>query len=480
MPNEAKSYDLIIIGGGPAGIAAASEAISLKKTVALVDCHHELGGAGFNSGTVPSKSLREAALAMSGLKNRNLAGVELSLRKDSAISDFLGRNQNVRALFNHGLKTAIESRLNKVLFGQATFVDAHTVSVAAPPGQGADAKPFVLRAEHILIATGSSPVLPEVFTYGNGRIYDSATIPQLDRVPKTLAIIGAGVIGSEYGCTFTELGSTVHIIDERDALLPFLDAEISAALKIAMARAGVNFHWKETVQKCELLPSGETRLTLTSGLLLNVGAVLVAVGRKSNTEGLGLAVVGVKTGELGIIPVDSHYRSNVSHILAAGDVIGFPALASTSMEQARRAVASAFGQAVSATSPLLPNGIYTIPEVSMVGETEESLIKEGVDYVVGRARYMDNARGQSIGDKAGFLKLLVRRDTMQLLGVHVIGEQATELIHIGLMAMQDNSPVNRFVDTCFNIPTLGALYKAAAQDAVQQIGESELGLPSFY
>ena len=475
MPNEPKSYDLVIIGGGPAGIAAASTAISLNKTVALVDSHHELGGAGFNSGTVPSKALREAALAMSGLKNRNLSGVELNLRKDSTISDFLGRNQNVRALFNHGLKAAIESRLNKVLFGAATFVDAQTVGVAV-----SGKEPFFLRGEHILIATGSSPVLPGVFTQGSGKIYDSATIPKLDRVPKTMAIIGAGVIGSEYGCTFTALGSTVHIIDERENLLPFLDGEVSAALTIAMARSGVNFHWKQTVQQCELLPSGETKVTLTSGFSLNVDAVLVATGRKSNTEGLNLAAIGVKTGEWGIIPVDAHYRTNLPHILAAGDVIGFPALASTSMEQARRAVSGAFGQAVSSASPLLPNGIYTIPEVSMVGETEESLIKEGVDYVVGRARYTDNARGQSIGDKAGVLKLLVRRDSMQILGVHIIGEQAAELIHIGLMAMQDNSPVNRFVDTCFNIPTLGALYKAAAQDAVQQIGESELGLPSFY
>jgi len=482
MPNETNKYDLVVIGGGPAGITAAATATALNKTVAMVDSHHELGGAGFNAGTIPSKSLREAALAVSGLKSRNLAGVEFTLRPDAAISDFLGRNQTVRAIFNQAFETGLESKLAQVFHGNATFVDSHTVSVvpiAGKDGQPADKEPVLLYGENILVATGSSPVRPKLFPFNVGKIYDSDTIPKLQRVPKTMAAIGAGVIGSEYGCTFTALGTKVHLIDVSDKLLPFLDAEVSQALTTSMERAGVTFHWKESVQQCEVLPSGKVKLSLSSGASLNVDAVLVATGRKGNTDTLGLASAGVKTGELGVIRVDGQYRTNVPHIFAAGDVIGFPALASTSIEQARRAVMCALGLAVNALSPLLPNGIYTIPEVSMVGETEESLQKEHIDYVVGRARYADNARGQLIGDKDGFLKLLVRRETMQLVGVHAMGEQATELIHIGLMAMRTGSSVLIFSDTCFNIPTLGALYKTAALDAIRQIGDSELGVPSF-
>jgi NAD(P) transhydrogenase len=482
MPHEIQNYDLVILGGGPAGITAAATATAQKKTVAVVDSHHELGGAGFHGGTIPSKALRETALAMSGLKTRNLSGVDLTLRPGMSVSDLLSREQSIRALFNHAFQTGVESKLAKVFTGQATFVDPHTVSVAALPGKDPEAarpQPVLLHGEHILIATGSSPILPEIFPYGAGKIYDSETITKLSGVPKTMAAIGAGVIGSEYGCTFAALGTKVHILDVRDKLLPFLDAEVSRALTGAMERAGVTFHWKESVWECEVLPSGEVKLSLSSGATLTVDMVLVATGRKGNTETLNLAAAGVKTGEFGVIPVDHQFRTNVPHIFAAGDVVGFPALASTSMEQARRAVACALGLAVGDHLPLLPNGIYTIPEVSMVGETEESLQKEHVDYVVGHALYSDNARGQLIGDKDGFLKLLVRRDTMQLLGVHALGEQATELIHLGLMAMQNGSTVLAFNDTCFNVPTLSALYKTAALDALRKIGASELGVPSF-
>jgi len=483
MPNETKSYDLIIIGGGPAGITAAVTATAQNKTVAMVDCHHEVGGAGFNSGTLPSKALRETALAMSGLKTRNLAGVELTLHREAAISDLVSREQNVRALFNQAVQAGLESHLAEIFLGNATFVDPHTVSVvlvAGKDGKAAHKEPMLLRGQNILIATGSSPIHPDIFPFDSGRIYDSDTITKLKRVPKTLAAIGAGVIGSEYGCTFAALGSKVHILDVRDKLLPFLDSEISQALTAAMEHSGVTFHWSELVQKCEVLPSGKVKLTLSSGGSLTVDAVLVATGRICNTGNLNLAAAGVKTGELGIIAVDHHFRTNVPHIFAAGDVVGYPSLASTSMEQARRAVKGAFGLAVNALYPLLPNGIYTIPEVSMVGETEESLQKEHVDYVVGRARFADNARGQLIGDKDGFLKLLVRRDSMQLVGVHVMGEQATELIHIGLLTMQNGATAITLSESCFNIPTLGALYKTAALDALRQIGDSELGIPSFF
>ena len=276
------------------------------------------------------------------------------------------------------------------------------------------------------------------------------------------------MIGSEYACTFAALKSEVHLIDGRDKLLPFLDKELSQALATAMEKGGIQFHWNEKVLKCDILPSREVTLTLSSGAALTFDAVLVAAGRKSNVEKLNLAAAGVVTGDRGLIAVNDQYCSNVPHIYAAGDVIGFPALASTSMEQARRAVRHAFKcEDRVCFRTLLPNGIYTIPEVSMVGETEESLKKANVDYVVGRSRYAENARGGIIGDKDGFLKLLFRRDNMKLVGVHVIGELATEVVHIGLMAMLTESTAEIFVEACFNVPTLGMLYKTATLEALR-------------
>jgi NAD(P) transhydrogenase len=474
MPNETRNYDLVILGGGPAGLVAAAMATECHKTVALVDSHHELGGAGINTGTVPSKTLRETALALSGLQSRNLYGVDLSLRREVTIADFLGHEQHIKAVFNAELSQRLEADKTGIYDGMASFVDPHTVSVrpnptapllGQPPAAGED---ILLHGENFLIATGSSPVRPDLFPFGTGEIYDSDTILQLDRIPKTLGVIGAGVIGSEYGCTFAALGAKVRIIDGRDKLLPFLDTEVSLALAAAMERGGVVFQWNETVRQCVVLPSGEVTLTFASGASLTVDAVLVAAGRKSNTETLNLPLAGVATGERGIIPVDGDFRTNVPHIYAAGDVIGFPALASTSMEQARRAVRHALGLGVSVLSPLLPNGIYTIPEVSVVGETEESLKKQGIGYVVGRAKYKDNARGRIIGDQDGFLKLLFRRDNMKLVGVHVMGELATEIVHIGLMAMLTDSTAEIFVEACFNVPTLSTLYKTATRQAIRE------------
>ena len=474
MADEIKTYDLVIIGGGPAGIIAANTATANQKTVALIDAHHELGGAGINTGTVPSKTLRETALALSGLQSRNLYGVDLSLRREVTITDFLGHEQRVRATFNKAFLDRLHNDHADVFFGTATFADAHTLKIKLLPaadGEAPGPDNLTIRAEHVLIATGSSPVRPEMFAFGKGEIYDSDTILNLDRIPKSMAIIGAGVIGSEYGSTFAALGAQVHIIDGRNQLLPFLDGEVSKALAEAMTNNGVQFHWKETVKLCEPQPNDGVKLTFASGGTMTVDALLVAAGRKSNTDRLGLDQAGVTTGERGVIPVDKEFRTNVPHIFAAGDVIGFPALASTSMEQARRAIGHAFDLPVSEISPLLPNGIYTIPEVSMVGETEESLQKKGIDYVVGLSRYDGNARGQIIGDKDGFLKLLFARADMKLIGVHVMGEMATDIVHIGLMAMLTNSTAEIFVEACFNVPTLGMLYKTATLQALRAVSE---------
>ena len=473
MPNDPKNYDLIIIGGGPAGLVAATTASANHKKIALIDNHHELGGAGINTGTVPSKTLRETALALSGLQSRDLYGVDLSVRREVTIRDFLGHEQHVKAVFNQSFLKRLHNDHSDIYFGAASFVDANTVSVKLLPGLLGEkidtTEPVLLRGDKILIATGSSPVRPPLFPFDKDEIYDSDSILALHKIPKSMAVIGAGVIGSEYGCTFAALGAQVHIIDGRDKLLPFLDGEVSQTLQAAMERGGVTFHWKEMVQKCECA-NGSATLTFVSGKTLTTDAVLVAAGRKSNVETLDLPKAGVTTGERGLIPVNEHYQTNVPNIYAAGDVVGFPALASTSMEQARRAMMHAFEMMNDRLSPLLPNGIYTIPETSMVGETEETAKKKGIDYVVGRSDYKDNARGQIIGDKDGFLKLIFQRSDMKLIGVHVIGELATEVVHIGLMAMLFGGTANAFVEACFNVPTLGMLYKTATLAALREKG----------
>jgi NAD(P) transhydrogenase len=474
MSIELKKYDLVVLGGGPAGITAATAASRFGKTVALVDSQPEIGGAGINTGTVPSKTLRETALALSGLKSRNLYGVDLSLRREVTVADFLGHEEHVKDAFHESITQRL-LMLNATIYrGTAVFVDSHTIQVNPgstdpskdPSALGGDIQ---LHGDKILIATGSSPVHPELFPFGHGEIYDSDTILRLDCIPKTLAVVGAGVIGAEYGCTFRALGAEVHIIDGRNLLLPFLDAEVSQALVGAFHRNGIVFHWKEDVQKCSPENSGGVRLELSSGAVLTADAVLVAAGRQSNTAALRLETAGVQTGQRGVIAVNEHFQTNIENIYAAGDVIGFPALASTSMEQARRAVRHALGLDGSAVSPLLPNGIYTIPEVSMVGETEESAKVKRIACLVGRANYRENARGRIIGDQDGFLKLIFRQDDLKLIGVHIMGELATEVVHIGLMAMMCHASANLFVDACFNLPTLGMLYKTATLNALQSV-----------
>jgi NAD(P) transhydrogenase len=337
----------------------------------------------------------------------------------------------------------------------------------------ADGEETLLHGDNILIATGSSPARPPEFPFDDDRVHDSDEILELTAIPQTLAVIGAGVIGSEYASTFAALGVEVHLVDGRDVLMPFLDEEISHRLAEAMAANGVQFHWRERVSACDASHPGDVVLTLSSGAMLACGGVLVCAGRQSNTSNLNLAAAGITPGKHGIIPVNECYQSAVPHIYAAGDVVGPPALASTGIEQARVAIAHACGSSFKRDlAPILPTGIYTIPEASMAGETEAGLRAQGVDYIVGRARYADLPRGEIIGDQTGFLKLIFRRDDMRLLGVHVMGEQATELVHIGLVALLSEASADLFNRACFNYPTLGDLYKYAAYDALVQRAES--------
>jgi NAD(P) transhydrogenase len=456
MPND--SFDLIVIGGGPAGICGANTAGIFGKRVALVEKLQEIGGAGINTGTIPSKTLRETALALSGVRSRKLFGVDLSLRREATVADFMRHQENVAAHERRRREEQMRTYNVETFHGAATFVDPRTVRV------GAD---VLLRGDKILIATGSSPVRPAEFPFEHPRVHDSDEILEIGVLPKTLAIVGAGVIGAEYACTFAALGVEVHLIDGRDSLLGFLDREISENIQSAMTAAGVHFIWKEKVTRCDAPLSGDLALTLTSDSTLAVNDVLVAAGRQSNTADLNLAAAGLTPGKRGLLKVDAQYRTEVQHIFAAGDVIGAPALAATGMEQARMAMCVACElDYKDVVAPILPTGIYTIPEASMAGETEESLRAKGIDFVVGRARYMDNPRGQIIGDESGLLKLIFDRADMRLLGVHVVGEQATELVHLGLLAMMSRSGAELFNRTCFNYPTLGDLYKYATYEAM--------------
>ncbi len=462
--NITRSYELIVIGGGPAGTAGAVAAGLFGHRVALIEKAATLGGAGLNSGTVPSKTLRETALALSGWQSRRLFGVDLSLRRETTVADFTRHRDAVSAAERKRVETNLDRVGVKRFHGTASFVDPHTIRIIASDGAITQ-----LRGERILIATGSSPWQPPEFPFDDPRVHDSDELLALATLPKRLVVIGAGVIGSEYASTFAVLGADVHLVDGRDTLLPFLDAEVSHALAGAMAASGVQFYWNERVVSCDVSNMEEVRLTMSSGNTLAADGVLVCAGRSSNTDELNLAAAGISAGKRGLLTVDSKYRTAVEHIYAAGDVIGPPALAATGMEQARWAMTHAFGITAKATlASLQPTGIYTIPEASMVGETEAALKEKNIPYLVGRARYCDTARGHIIGDERGFLKLLFRESDMQLLGVHVMGEHATEMVHIGLIAMLQGADADLFNRACFNYPTLGDLYKFATYDAILQ------------
>jgi NAD(P) transhydrogenase len=459
---DTREYDLVVIGGGPAGAAGAWVATLFGKRVALVEKKQNLGGAGINTGTIPSKTLRETALALTGWRSRDLFGVDLSLRREATIDEIFHHQKRVTSNERDRWTERLSAAGVEIVHGSACFKDAHIVGVLDGPDQD-----LTLQGQYILIATGSSPVRQADIPFSDPRICDSNQILELTKLPKRLAVVGAGVIGAEYASTFAALDAEVFLIDGRPDLLPFLDHEISQSLRKAMENAGVQVRLKERVVQMDVSKPDSVSLHLSSGTAIEVDTVLVAAGRSSNTAELQLANAGLSVGPRNLIVVKDHYQTEVPHIYAAGDVIGPPALASTSREQARVAMVHAFGSRTDEElSTLLPNGIFTIPEVSTVGESEESLAKKGIDFIVGRARYNETARGEIIGDEVGFIKLLFGREDKRLLGVHVIGEHATELVHLGLLVMMSNGGADLIHRTCFNYPTLGDLYMLATRRAL--------------
>jgi len=458
---SAERYDLIVLGGGPAGEKGAAQAAYFGWRVALAERSGHIGGAGINTGTIPSKTLRETALYFSGLRQRGLYGVDYTLKTDLTVRDFMSREREVVAALREKAALNIAQHGVTLVPGVASFEDARTVRVRheAHPDRR-------LTADIVLIATGSRPFRPREVPVDDRLIMDSDTILGMDRLPRSLAVVGAGVIGCEYASMFAALGIDVTLVVGRDRLLPFLDFEIGDRLRRQMERIGVRMRFGANVERYE--PDRDrVPLRLSTGEAVEADRVLVAAGRLGNTDDLELARIGLTPDSRGILKVDEHYQTAVPHVYAAGDVIGFPALAAVSMEQARVAMCHAFDlRYKTRVSPLLPIAVYTIPEVAMAGETEETCRERGIPYCVGRAFYVDNARGQIIGDLAGEIKLLFSPNDQTLLGVHVIGEIASELIHIGQACLQLGGTLDFFIQAVFNYPTLGEAYKYAAYDGL--------------
>ena len=454
-------YDLIVIGSGPAGEKGAAQAAYFGKRVALIEREPVLGGAAANTGTLPSKTLRETALYLSGFRQRGLYGVNMSLKDKVTARDFLYRERQVQHVEHARIMANLQRHHIELFNGHASFADAHTVRL-----ENRGTAPVTFTSDFVLIATGSHPFRPPVFPFHDARVYDSDTILSLHDIPREMLVVGGGVIGCEYACMFAALGIKVILLEGRDRLLAFLDPEVSQLLTRSMLEMGIDVRFNEQVAAVASSPAALTA-TLGSGAKVAVDTLLVAAGRSGNTGQLNLPAAGLAATKRGLIEVNERYQTAAPHIYAVGDVIGFPALAATSMEQARVAMVHAFDlKYKTRVTPILPYGIYTIPECSMAGETEESLTKKNIAFVAGVARYDANARGQIIGAKTGFLKLLFAPDMMRLLGVHVIGEQASELVHVGLAALHAGAGADLFIAMCFNYPTLGELYKYATYDAL--------------
>ncbi len=464
-----QEYDLIVIGSGPAGEKGAAQAAYFGKRVALVESGTVVGGACVNSGTVPSKTLRESALYFSGLKQRGLHGIDYSLRENMTVGDLMHHKDAVVEQERGKIRNNLAAHHIDFVQGTAGFEDAHTVVVTARDG-----KTSSIRGEIILIATGSRPHRPPEIPFDDKFIFDSDTILSMDRIPESMVVVGGGVIGCEYASIFTALGVKVALVDGRERVLTFLDGELSERLRERLAGLGLQFYLQERLEKVERTASG-VRVQLQSGKTLEMETALFAAGRRGSVDGLHLEKAGLGLNKRGYIEVNESYQTLIPNIYAAGDVIGFPALASTSMEQGRVAVCHAFSfQYKKRLASMLPMGIYTIPEISSVGETEESCKEKGVEYEVGRANYSNNARGLIAGDTAGLLKILFRRDNRQLLGIHIIGEHATEIIHLGSAVMEAGGKLDTFIELVFNYPTLSEMYKYAAYDGLGNLSGHKL------
>jgi NAD(P) transhydrogenase len=460
-----EQYDLIVIGSGPAGEKGAAQAAYFGKRVCLIERAPRPGGAAVNTGTIPSKALRETALYFSGLRQRGLYGVDYTVKENITVADFMFRERTVVEAEWKLIDDNLKRHGIEQIQGAARLVDPHTVEVTRYGEE-----PRHLTGKFILVATGSHPQKPEGVDVDGDVIVDSDTLLLLDRIPGQMIVIGGGVIGCEYACTFAAMGVQVTIVNSRSRLLAHLDPEVSDALRQQMtARLGI-----QVVLDAEVTAIAKDgnrgHVTIGGETTLSADVVLYSAGRLGCVQDLGLETVGVKTNNRHYIVVDDHYRTSVPSVYAAGDVIGFPALASTSMEQARVAVCHAFDlKYKQKVSSVLPYGVWTIPEIATVGETPEQLTTRGQEFEVGRSVFRTNPRGQIIGDTDGFVKLLFDPSDQRLLGVTVVGEGACELIHIGMGCLANEGTLDYFIQSVFNYPALADAYKYAAYDGLQAI-----------
>jgi len=460
-----QTFDLIVIGSGPAGQRAAIQGAKSGKRVVLVESRAVLGGACINTGTIPSKTMREAVLHLSGFYYQNIYGINYRVKEKISMSDLSFRVQHVIKTEVDVTQAQLTRNGVEVLTGMASFVDAHHVKIISNLGQ------IDLEGSAIVIATGTKPADSPKVPLNGRTIVNSDQILQMPDIPKTLIVVGGGVIGVEYTCMFATLGVRVILVEKRPRLLEFADAEIVEALSYHLRDHRVTMRLNEEVESVEET-SGGVAANLHSKKKISGDALLYAVGRQGNVDDLNLPAAGISADARGRIQVDAEFRTSQPHIFAAGDVIGFPSLASVSMEQGRLAAAHAFGLALHSNPNYYPYGIYTIPEISFIGKTEEQLTDEDVPYEVGVAYYREIARGQIRGDTTGRLKLIFHRETKELLGVHVIGEGASELLHIGQAVLILKGTVEYFVDTVFNYPTLAEAYKAAAFNGLNKLARA--------
>jgi NAD(P) transhydrogenase len=467
---SAIKYDLVVIGSGPAGQRAAVAAAKIGKRVAVVEARSVVGGVCINTGTIPSKTMREAVLHLSGYNYRNIYGVNYRVKERITMADLAFRVQAV-------IKTEVdvtEAQLSRngidVVHGIARFVDPNHVHVEGPQNE------LTLESARIIIAVGTKPAASDKVPVNGKTIVNSDQIMGLDALPKSLIVVGGGVIGVEYTCMFAVLGVRCTLIEKRPRLLEFADQEIIEALSYHLRDSRVTMRMGEEVESVEEPSPGTVVANLESKKKVSGDALLYAVGRQGNVDDLNLAAAGIEADKRGRIAVNDQYQTKVDHIFAVGDVVGFPSLASVSMEQGRIAAARAFNDQAATSNPgFYPYGIYTIPEISFIGKTEEQLTDEDVPYEVGMAYYREVARGQITGDINGRLKLIFHRDTRKVLGVHIIGEGAAELVHIGQAVMTLDGTVDYFINTVFNYPTLAECYKVAAFNGLGRLHRYQAG-----
>jgi len=458
-----QQFDVIVIGSGPAGQRAAIQAAKCGRRVVVIEQREIVGGACINTGTIPSKTMREAVLHLSGYQYQGIYGVNYKVKDKITMADLGFR-------VNQVIKTEVDvtqSQLSRngvsVVFARASFLDATHVRIVNSRGQ-AD-----LEAPIIIVGTGTKPAVSPAVPLNGRTIVNSDQILSIADVPRTLIVVGGGVIGVEYTCMFAILGSRVILVERRPRLLEFADNEMVEALSYHLRDHRVTMRLNEEVASVEETPDGGVVANLKSNKRILGDVLLYAVGRQGNVDDLNLAAAGLEADNRGRIVVDQDYRTKVPNIFAVGDVIGFPSLASVSMEQGRIAAARALGLKVQSNPATYPYGIYTIPEISFIGKTEEQLTDEDVPYEVGVSYYRETARGQIRGDTTGRLKLIFHRETRELLGVHIIGEEASELLHIGQAVLILKGTVDYFVDTVFNYPTLAECYKQAAFNGINKL-----------